>query len=63
MLKLPPRKIIISRFGPAKIPSKPMGSNGCPQHPGQVIVAQAQWDEKAEDIVINKSAETLKVLK
>lgn len=34
-----------------------------PQHPGQVIVSQAQWDEKTEDIVINKSAETLKVLK
>lgn len=34
-----------------------------PQHPGQVIVAEAKWDEKTEDIVINKSAETLKVLK
>ncbi len=34
-----------------------------PQHPGQVIVSQAQWDEKTEDIVINKSAETLNVLK
>lgn len=34
-----------------------------PQHPGQVVVAQAQWDEKTEDIVINKSTETLKVLK
>ncbi len=34
-----------------------------PEHPGQVIVSQAQWDEKTEDIVINKSAETLNVLK
>ncbi|ELY9424535.1 hypothetical protein SLY17_003538 [Cronobacter dublinensis] len=34
-----------------------------PQHPGQVIVAEAKWDEKTEDIVISKSAQPLKVLK